>query len=453
MTRSAIWPESAFAVAPANIGADLHRFVADLYPICRSITGNGVRETLRQIGGRLPLTTHEVPTGTAVFDWTVPREWNIRDAWIKNVNGDRVVDFQRSNLHVVSYSTPVCRRVSLAELREHLHTLPDHPGWIPYKTSYYAETWGFCVTANQAAALTDAEYDVCIDSSLEDGHLTYGEFVLPGALEDEVLCSCHVCHPSLCNDNLSGISVAVFLAQWLTTVPERQLSYRFLFIPGTVGSIAWLARNPDTLNAVRHGLVLAGLAGRGGLVYKRSRRGASDIDRVVEHVLRHWNRPGEIRDFTPYGYDERQYCSPGINLPVGCLSRTPYGEYPEYHTSADNLDFVEPAALEDSYRACQEILAVLEANATYLNRFPMCEPQLGRRGLYASMGGAMEGRARELALLWVLNMSDGGHCLLDIAERSGLPFESIRRAADLLLRHDLIARAPADSSTTGRPLD
>ncbi|MEO8256937.1 MAG: DUF4910 domain-containing protein [Acidobacteriota bacterium] len=422
----------------ANIGAELHRFIEDLYPICRSITGKGVRETLFRIQQRLPLTIHEVPSGTPVFDWTVPREWNIRDAWIKDLKGNRVVDFQRSNLHVMSYSVPIRTRVGRSELLAHLHTLPEHPGWIPYKTSYYAENWGFCASSEQAAILTDAEYDVCIDASLEDGQLTYGECYLPGESPDEVLLSCHVCHPSLCNDNLSGVSVAVALGRWLSTLPARRLSYRLLFIPGTIGSITWLARNQERLSAIRHGLVLTGLGGPGHLVYKRSRRATTEIDRAAANVLRHSPGGGEVRDFIPYGYDERQYCSPGINLAVGCLSRTPYGEYPEYHTSADNLDFVTPDGLEGAYVACQSILAVLEENLTFLNRQPMGEPQLGRRGLYSSMGGAGEGRDREMALLWVLNLSDGGHSLLDIAERSGLSFAAIARAARLLQQSGLL---------------
>jgi aminopeptidase-like protein len=418
-------------------GADLHGLIGELYPICRSITGNGVRETLRRIQERLPLTIHEVPSGTQVFDWTVPREWNIRDAWIKNLNGDRIVDFQECNLHVVSYSVPIRGRFPLAELRQHLHTLPEHPSWIPYKTSYYREAWGFCLSDDQSRTLADAEYDVCIDSTLEDGHLTYGEFYLPGQTDDEILLSCHVCHPSLCNDNLSGISVAVFLARWLSTLVGRRFSYRFLFIPGTIGSITWLARNQNRLGAIRHGLVLSGLGGPGNVVYKRSRRGAAGIDRAAAHVVKH-SGEGQVRDFFPYGYDERQYCSPGINLAVGCLSRTPYGEYPEYHTSADNPDFVEPAQLEGSYKVCQSILNVLEDDVRYLNSSPMCEPQLGRRGLYGSVGGAGEGRVNEMALLWVLNLSDGDHGLLDIAERSGLSFESVRTAADLLRETGLL---------------
>jgi aminopeptidase-like protein len=419
------------------IGAEIYDLVSDLYPICRSITGDGVRETLRRVDQRLSLSISEVPSGTKVFDWTVPREWNIRDAWIANARGERMVDFRQSNLHVMSYSVPFRGRVSLAELRRHLHTLPDHPGWIPYRTSYYTEAWGFCVTFDQLQQLTDPEYDACIDSSLEDGHLTYGECYLPGEVEDECLLSCHVCHPSLCNDNLSGIALGVFLGRWLQNLPGRRLSYRLLFSPGTIGPITWLALNQDKLGAIRHGLVLTGVGGPGPLVYKRSRLGTATIDRAACHVLRHSSEAGEVRDFVPYGYDERQYCSPGINLPVGRLSRTPYEEYPEYHTSADNLDFVTPERLEGSYRACQSILNVLEREGTYLSCNPMCEPQLGRRGLYGSSGGG-GGRSSELAMLWVLNLSDGGHSLLDIADRSGLPFESVHAAAARLLDATLL---------------
>jgi aminopeptidase-like protein len=373
-----------------------------------------------------------------VFDWIVPREWNIRDAWIKRLDGTRAVDFRQSNLHVVSYSVPVRARMTLGELKPHLHTLPEHPGWIPYKTSYYTEDWGFCVAKNQLDRLTDAEYDVCIDSTLEPGHLTYGEFYLPGTMQDEVLLSCHVCHPSLCNDNLSGISIATMLGRWLCDTPSRRFSYRLLFVPGTIGAITWLALNQEKLKAICHGLVLTGLGGPGNLCYKRSRRGDAAIDRAAAHVLRQRSADATIRDFVPYGYDERQYCSPGINLAVGCLSRTPYGEYPEYHTSADDLNFVTAGQLEDSFRACQSILNVLERDATYVNLNPMCEPQLGRRGLYGATGGAAERRTREMALLWVLNLSDGVNSLLDIAERSQLPFETVSRAAAVLEQQGLL---------------
>jgi aminopeptidase-like protein len=430
--------EEASASVPA--GDELYRLVADLYPICRSITGDGVRETLRRIDRLLPLAVTEVPSGTIVFDWTVPREWNIRDAWIRNARGERVVDFTKSNLHVVSYSAPFRGRVALAELKRHLHALPDHPEWIPYKTAYYAENWGFCVTFDQLQSLNEPEYDVCIDATLQDGHLTYGECYLPGESQDECLVSCHICHPSLCNDNLSGIAVAVWLGRWLASLPARALSYRILFVPGTIGPITWLARHQDALGTIRHGLVLTGLGGPGSLVYKRSRRGDAVIDRAAAHVLQHWSGGGDVRDFIPYGYDERQYCSPGINLPVGRLSRTPYQEYPEYHTSADNLDFVSPARLDDAYRACQAIVDVIEHDRVYLNTNPMCEPQLGRRGLYGSKGALVDRRSDEMAMLWVLNLSDGAHSLLHVAERSGLPFESVRAAADRLAAGGLLRR-------------
>lgn len=426
------------AAPAAGVGRALHALIAELYPICRSITGEGVRETLRRIQRELPVVMHEVPSGTRVFDWTVPREWNIRDAWIKRLDGERVVDFRKSNLHVVNYSLPVRKRVSLEELREHLHSLPDRPGWIPYKTSYYAEAWGFCVSHETLLSLGDPEYDVCIDSSLADGSLTYGEVHLPGETADEVLLSTHVCHPSLANDNLSGVATAVFLARWLASLRGRRLSYRFLFLPGTIGAITWLALNPEKLAAIRAGLVLTGLGGPENLVYKRSRRGSAGIDRAAGHVLAHSGQPHEIRDFSPYGYDERQYCSPGIDLPVGCLSRNGDDEYPEHHTSADDVDFVRPGLLEDSYETCRAILRVLDADRAYVSLNPMCEPQLGKRGLYGSLGGAGERRTREMALLWVLNLSDGEHTLLDIAERSGLPFAAVETAARLLEEHGLL---------------
>ncbi len=424
------------------IGARLYECVADLYPLCRSITGDGTRETLRRLDKHAPLVLHEVPTGTPVFDWTVPREWNVRDAYVKNAVGDRVIDFQRSNLHLVSYSVPVRARMTLDQLRPHLHSLPDRPDWVPYRTSYYEETWGFCLSQRQLDALPDGEYEVCIDSSLEAGHLTYGECYLPGETEDEVLISCHVCHPSLANDNLAGATVAAFMAELLGGLRLRH-SYRFLFIPGTIGSIAWLARNEDRVGRIKHGLVLACLADAGRPTYKRSRRGDAEIDRVVAHVLRARGGDHELVDFSPYGYDERQYCSPGFDLPVGRLTRTPHGRYPEYHTSADDLDLVRPAQLADSLRLCLEIVEVLEANAVYRSENPKCEPQLGKRGLYRSTGGMAEAGVDELALLWVLNMSDGRHSLLDIAERSGNAFAGIRRAADLLVGHELLTEVRA----------
>ena len=421
-----------------GLGGKLHSFAASLYPICRSITGDGIRQTLEAIAHQIPLRIPAVASGTQVFDWTVPKEWNIRDAFIRDRHGKRVVDFQRSNLHVVNYSTPVHATLSLDELRPHLFTLPEHPDWIPYRTSYYKEDWGFCLSQSQLLQLEEREYEVCIDSKLEDGVLNYGECFLPGRSQDEVLISCHVCHPSLANDNLSGLSVAVFLAQHLLAQDELRYSYRFLFIPGTIGAITWLAKNREAAARIRHGLVLTCIGDAGGFHYKKSRRGDAEIDRAATCVLRDCGEPFETLDFSPYGYDERQYCSPGFNLPVGCLMRSVWGTFPEYHTSADNLEFLRPESLERSLRACVAIFDVLEGNRKYINRNPCCEPQLGRRGLYRSTGGTAipdEINAR----LWVLNLSDGEHSLLDIAERSGLPFFRISEAASVLSQAGLLA--------------
>ncbi|WP_089935819.1 DUF4910 domain-containing protein [Candidatus Entotheonella palauensis] len=421
----------------ARMGREMYRLMETLYPICRSLTGNGVRETLAILQRHIPLDVHEIPTGTPVFDWTIPREWNIRDAYIKNANGERVVDFQQCNLHVVQYSVPIHTRMQLADLKPHLHTLPEHPGRIPYRTSYYHENWGFCLSEAQLQSLPDERYEVRIDATLQDGHLTYGEYVLPGESPDEILMSCHICHPSLCNDNLSGIALTTCLAQALTPL-SRRYTYRFVFVPATIGPIAWLCLNEPRLSSIKHGLVVSNVGDPGPLTYKKSRRGDAEIDRAVMHVLQHTGTASTLVDFVPYGYDERQYCSPGINLPVGSLSRTPNGGYTEYHTSADNLDFVQPQALADSLYHYVSVLHVLEGNITYVNQSPKGEPQLGKRGLYRTMGGPAGDHQRELALLWVLNLSDGQHSLLDIAERSGLPFETIRTAADNLLPHGLL---------------
>ena len=417
----------------------MYRLISELYPICRSITGDGLRETLRRLQAYIPVELREVPTGTQVFDWTVPKEWNIRDAYVKNLKGERVIDFQKSNLHVVNYSVPVNRRMSLAELNEHLFSIPTHPDWIPYRTSYYKETWGFCLTEKLRSALKDEEYEVCIDSTLEDGSLTYGECFLPGETRDEVLISAHACHPSLCNDNLSGIALAVGIALFLGSTPRRH-SYRFLFVPGTIGAITWLARNEDKLSHIKHGLVLTGVGDSGSLHYKKSRRGTADIDRATANVLRHSGKPHHVLEFSPYGYDERQYCSPGINLPVGRLSRTPHGTFPEYHTSADNLEFVHADKLGEALEVCREVFAVLEKDATFVNTNPKCEPQLGKRGLYRMVGGSADAGINEMAMLWVLNQSDGRNSLLDIAERSGMPFKEIHNAAQALQGHQLLRK-------------
>jgi aminopeptidase-like protein len=418
--------------------------IHELYPLCRSITGHGVRDTLRALRKHIPVTTYEVPSGTQVFDWTIPKEWNIRDAYVKNARGQKIIDFQRSNLHVVGYSIPIHRTVSLMELRKHLFSLPDYPDWIPYRTSYYQETWGFCVSHRQYESLIEEAYEVYIDSSLADGSLSYGEYYIPGKQADEVLVSCHICHPSLCNDNLSGIALNTLLAKYLST-QSLLYSYRFLFIPGTIGSIAWLSANEEQVSKIKHGMVVACVGDAGISTYKKSRRGDAEIDRAVEHVLKYSGQDYKIVDFSPYGYDERQFCSPGFNLPVGCLMRTPHGCFPEYHTSGDNLSFIQPLALVDSFSKCLSILRVIEQNKIYINLNPKCEPRLGKRGLYRTIGGHVDKASAELAMLWVLNFSDGEHTLLDIAERAGMGFDRIKTAADALMEHNLIQEKTVSS--------
>jgi aminopeptidase-like protein len=428
-------PETWDLTVDPAIGEAMHAFMAELYPICRSITGDGVRETMRRISAHIPLVPHDVPTGTPAFDWTVPEEWNIRDGWVKNASGEKIVDFQRSNLHVLNYSIPVHKKVSLAELKEHLFSIPEHPEWTPHRTSYYTENWGFCLPHRQLLALEDGEYEVFIDATLAPGSLTYGECYLPGETEEEALISTHTCHPSLCNDNLSGIAVATFLAKRIAAL-KRRYSYRFVFAPTTIGSIVWLSRNERNVHNIRHGLVITCVGDPGEFTYKKSRCGA-EIDRAVEIVMKHGGDDYKKLEFHPFGYDERQYCSPGFNLPVGLFMRTQHGKFPEYHTSADNLDFVKPDALAKSYERVLAVLHVLESNGTYVNLKPKCEPQLGRRGLFRAIGGH-GAPGMDTALLWVLNFSDGDHSLLDIAERSNLPFERIKSAADLLAVHGLL---------------
>lgn len=423
----------------AQLGADAHALISELYPLCRSITGQGVSDTLDILERRLPLARTLVPSGTQVFDWTVPAEWNIRDAYIQDASGRRVVDFRQSNLHVVNYSPPVRLKMTLRELRSRLHTIPAHPDWIPYRTSYYREEWGFCLSQRQLDELQEGDYEVCVDSTLAPGALTLAECVIPGKVPEEVLVYAHDCHPSLCNDNLSGLAVAALLAQRRMRSGDRHYTCRFVFGPTTIGSIAWLALNEARVGSVKHGLVLASLGDPGCLTYKRSRNGAHEIDRVCEHIVR-GRFAGACEDFSPYGYDERQFCSPGFNLPVGRLTRTPNGRYPQYHTSADNLEFVTPAALGQSLQACEEILAVLDANGRYLNLSPKCEPRLGPRGLFNVAGGHGPGEF-ELAVLWVLNLSDGATDLLGIAGRSGLEFRLIAAAAAALLDSGLLRRA------------
>ena len=424
-------------IANKHIGIELHHLAEELYPICRSITGNGVRQTLSILKKHIPLDIHEVPSGTSVFDWTIPKEWNIKEAWIKDSSGNKIIDFSEHNLHILNYSIPIHKKLDLSELKEHLFTLPEYPEWIPYRTSYYEENWGFCLSHLQYQSLKEEIYEVFIDSSLESGSLTYGELLIPGETTEEILFSAHICHPSLANDNLSGISLLTYLAKQLQKNKPRY-SYRFLFIPGTIGAITWLALNESKTERIKCGLVASLLGDPAGFTYKKSRRGETELDQIVSHVLKHAGSPYEIMDFIPYGYDERQFCSPGFNLAVGNLTRSQFGAFPEYHTSADNLELIQPEFLEASFNVYQQIIEVLENNRNYKNLFPKCEPQLGKRGLYDAFGGSSDRNEMHMAMLWVLNLSDGENSLLDIADRSGFSFKVILETASILVNHQII---------------
>jgi len=424
-----------------QIGADIYDLAAEIFPICRSITGDGVRATLASLQRQVPLSVREVPTGTQVFDWTIPREWNIRDAAIRTPEGNRIAEFGKSNLHILNYSVPVHKTMTLEELRHNIFTLPNQPDLIPYRTSYYSEEWGFCMSHNQFMELHDGLYEVFIDSDLIEGSLSYGEFLHQGESDDEVLLSAHICHPSLANDNCSGVALLALRANH-PSAAKTHYSYRFVFAPGTIGAIAWLARNEDRAERIKHGLVVSCVGDAGGPTYKKSRRGDALIDRAMQHVLAHAAASPAILEFEPYGYDERQYCSPGFNLPVGLFQRSQFGTFPEYHTSADNLDLIKPEHLAESYRIITAAIDIIENDVRYINTSPKCEPQLGRRGLYGAIGGDKGDPQGRMAMLWVLNLSDGDHSLLDIAERAGIAFQTIADVAYQLVQADLLVPSP-----------
>jgi len=418
-------------------GQMMMEFIARLFPICRSITGNGVRKTLDIISEIIPIDRYEIPSGTQVFDWDVPKEWNIRSAWIRNSRGETIIDFADSNLHVLNFSAPVHTTLSLSQLKEHLYTIPSQPDLVPYRTSYYQENWGFCMSHNQMMSLPEDNYEVYIDSSIDKGYMSFGEYFIPGEISDEVLISTHICHPSLANDNLSGIAITAFLAKELSKRRHRY-SYRFLFIPGTIGAITWLSLNERRTKYIKHGLIASLLGRSGAFTYKKSRQGNAEIDHLVQQVLRLKKIEHEVRPFSPYGYDERQFCSPGFNLPVGCLSRTSWAEYPEYHTSADNMDLINAETLKESLEVFKIITTMLDSNRRYLNVNPKCEPQLGKRGLYNQVGGDHSGKDVQMAMLWVLNYSDGFHTTLDICEKSGIEYSIVEVAIKKLIEARLL---------------
>ena len=420
-------------------GAEIHALASRIFPICRSITGQGVRDTLAILREHIPLTSVDIASGTRVYDWTVPDEWIVRDAYIRAPSGEKVVDFARSNLHLMNYSVPVRKVMPLYELKSHIHTLPEQPDVIPYKTAYYTDAWGFCMSHAQFRRLPEQHYDIVIDTEKRPGALTYGEYLHRGESSREVLFYAHICHPSLANDNCSGLATLTLLAAALRG-RKTHYSYRFVFAPGTIGSLSWLSRNEDRLSNIAAGLVVSCIGDAGGPHYKQSRRGDAMIDRILPAIrCGDEEKPVGIAPFSPYGYDERQFCSPGFNLPVGLLQRSKFGSFPEYHTSADNLDFITPKALGQSFRMLSDIVEVLERNTIPLNLSPKGEPQLGRYGLFPAIGGHKTNSQRTMAYLWLLNMADGTCSLLDIAEKSGLSFAEISAAADALCDAGLLA--------------
>jgi aminopeptidase-like protein len=421
-----------------DIGETIYALAKRIFPICRSITGNGVRETIDVLRDYIDVEIHEVPTGTQVFDWTIPKEWNITRAYLKDPHGRTIIDFSNSSLHVMSYSRKVHSVMPLRELKAHIYTLPEQPDLIPYKTAYYIDEWGLCMAHRQFLELEDGDYEVVVDAEKSDGHLSYGEYFHPGSNGKEMLFSAHICHPSLANDNCSGIALLTCLARALNARQTRY-GYRFLFAPGTIGSLSWLSRNEDRLDVIKHGLVVSCVGDGGGPNYKRSRRGNAIIDRVVACVRCSEDQPATMHEFSPYGYDERQFCSPGFNLPVGLLQRSAFGTFPEYHTSADNLSFIRPEHLASSFNMVMDIIDAIEGNWIPLNLSPKGEPQLGRRGLFSALGGHKSNSARTMAFLWVLNLADGDHSLLDIAERSKMPFSDIAAAAERLREAGLLS--------------
>ena len=418
-------------------GEEAYSIIERLYPLCRSITGNGTRKTLDIIGEQIELKRTELPTGTQIFDWQVPKEWNIRDAYIITPEGEKILDFKENNLHVTGYSLPVKQTMSKANLLPHLHSLPKYPKWIPYTYSYYNETWGFSICHDHLQTLSNGDYQVFIDSDLQPGHLSYAEHVIPGQSDQEFLIYTHVCHPSLCNDNLSGISISIELAKFLGQQTQLNYTYRFIFAPATIGSISWLSQNQDKFGKIKAGLIIAVAGDAGQLTYKKSRNEDDYTNSLVLNALEASGKPFRIEEFTPFGYDERQFCSPGINLPVGRLTRTPNGCYPEYHTSADNLDIVEPAYLTDTMEAYLDIIELFENNRTFKNTRPYGEPHLDKHRLYQK-AGAYNIQDNTFAILWVLNQSDGKNSLLDIARKSKLPYSDILSANKALYDVNLL---------------
>lgn len=418
-------------------GKRMYELVTRLFPLCRSITGDGVRRTLDILKESIPLTTHEVPSGTPVFDWTVPKEWNITSAWIRDSQGNTIVDFAHNNLHVVGYSVPVDATMPLAELEEHLYSIPEQPDAIPYVTSYYKERWGFCMTHRARQALTDDRYHVFIDSVLAPGSLTYGELLLPGKSEKEVFLSTYVCHPSMANNELSGPAVTTELTRWLMSAPRRY-TYRIIFIPETIGSLTYLSRNLDAMKKnVIAGFIVTCVGDDRAYSYLPSRSGTTRADYAALRVLQA-RHPDFIRyRFLDRGSDERQYCSPGVDLPVASMMRSKYGAYPEYHTSLDNLQVVTPIGLQGSFDVLKECIEWIERNHAYRAAY-LGEPQLGKRGLHQTLSRYGSVNADVELFLNLLAYADGQHDVPTMAKMLDTPEARVQKAADVLLKAGLL---------------
>jgi aminopeptidase-like protein len=420
----------------------IEKYFDRLWPLNRSLTGNGNRETLQILSKLVDMKIREVPSGTKCFDWTVPSEWNVNEAWIKDSTGKKIVDFRENNLHLLGYSERFYGKMNLQELKDHLHTIPEQPDLIPYRTSYYSPRWGFCLSHKQLSELKEDTYEVLIDSSHdEDGSMTLGEAVLPGISKREILISTYICHPSMANNELSGPLVSSFLYSQLKQNTERYYTIRFIFVPETIGAIWYLSEEGHRLtNELEAGFVLTCIGDAGPFTYKRSRKGNTVADRAAEYVLANSGHSFQIERFFPTGSDERQYCSPGFDLPVGTIMRTRYGKYPEYHTSADNKSFISFEAMERSVMLCAGVLDLVDKNGVYQNLMPYCEPQLGKRGLYPSIGSVTDTAKSVEAMMWVLNQSDGTRDLLEIAEMSTVSFDELSAAAESLLAAGLLKR-------------
>lgn len=399
----------------------LESYFDRLWPLCRSITGQGLRESLNILSEIAPMELTEVPTGSRCFDWEVPREWAIRDAYILTPDGSKVADFKVNNLHVFNYSSPIDKELTYDELSRHVRTLPGQPTAIPYVTTYYREQWGFCLEHDTWESLPkEGTYRVVVDAELFDGSLTYGQAVIQGESDQEVLFSTYLCHPSMANNELSGPLVAAFLYQQLAKGPKPFYTYRFLFAPETVGVVAFLSQWGEHLKTHLHaGYVLTCCGDRGPLTFKMSKHETSVADRVAKHLLDRGGREHSVIPFAVGGSDERQFCSPGFNLPVGSIIRSRYQVYPEYHTSLDNKDFISFPHLKETVEFCAEICTALELNQSYVNRIPHCEPQLGKRGLYPHAVNPDTARKKVHQLLHLLTWADGEHDLLAIAEKRG----------------------------------